>query len=114
MLCQLDRMTALRCPVSCHTCHLLDPAVRCDNAHLKLPMTPAYTPGQMDTVLSGVKREQEHRFQVATLSNTPWVMQVCCCFEFNHMYTYHFAHFVSPPCMIIYTCYRHVPTTTGG
>lgn len=69
-------MFALRCPVACETCNLLDPAIRCNNDFLKLSTAPAYIPGQMSAVLAGVKRENEHRFGVEVLSQSPWVLQV--------------------------------------
>jgi len=69
-------MIALRCPVTCKTCHLRDPAARCNSEFLKLSFSPAYMPGQMNTVLAGVKRENDHRFVVEALSDSPWVLQV--------------------------------------
>ena len=37
--------TTINCPVSCKTCHLLDPKIRCDRKRLNISDSPIYAPG---------------------------------------------------------------------
>ena len=37
--------TTINCPVSCKTCHLLDPKVRCDRKRMNISDVPIYAPG---------------------------------------------------------------------
>jgi prolyl 4-hydroxylase len=64
----------VNCPQSCDACHLLNPKVRCDRAHLNISDTPAFAPGAMGEMFASIQERFGERYGVTVHSTDPWVV----------------------------------------
>ena len=71
----------VNCPHSCNACHLLDPKVRCSRERLNMSTSPAYAPGGMELMFSGIKEKYDALYGVDVISTSPWVV------TFDHFLT---------------------------
>lgn len=64
----------VNCPLSCDSCHLLDPKVRCSKQSLNISSIPAYAPSDMDAIFEGMIEKYHHRYEVNIHSRSPWIV----------------------------------------
>jgi hypothetical protein len=64
----------MNCPVSCNTCHLLDPKQRCTRANLGMTDGPAYQTGEMNKMFRDIIPRFGGVYDVEVLSESPWVV----------------------------------------
>lgn len=64
----------INCPVSCNTCHLLDPKQRCSRANLGMTDSPAYQTGDMNKMFRDIIPRFGRVYDVEVLSESPWVV----------------------------------------
>lgn len=65
------------CAASCNTCELLDPKIRCDPDRLNISKAPAFEPGDLNKMFSGLK-EKHPEYDIKYLSQPPtgpWIVQ---------------------------------------
>eukprot|EP00596_Hydrurales_sp_CCMP1899_P003992 CAMPEP_0119052366 /NCGR_PEP_ID=MMETSP1177-20130426/73689_1 /TAXON_ID=2985 /ORGANISM="Ochromonas sp, Strain CCMP1899" /LENGTH=458 /DNA_ID=CAMNT_0007031911 /DNA_START=271 /DNA_END=1644 /DNA_ORIENTATION=+ len=64
----------MNCPLSCNVCHLRDPAIRCAREGLNMTLTPAYKPGDLDTMVNSIVYRFGGVYNINVLSKDPWVV----------------------------------------
>ena len=64
----------INCPVSCNTCHLRDPKIRCAREALNMSLSPIYVPGSMSDMFSSIVDRFSDKYEVSVLSTDPWVV----------------------------------------
>ena len=64
----------LNCPVSCDSCHLRDPAVRCTHEFLNISSVPTYLPGEIDGMFSELQGKYGSLYSIKVVSNDPWIV----------------------------------------
>lgn len=64
----------VNCPISCDSCHLLDPKVRCARENLNMTLAPAYAPGDQQRIFENMISAYDSKFGVTVLSTDPWIV----------------------------------------
>ena len=64
----------INCPVSCNSCHMRDPKIRCAREALNMTLTPAYAPGDMKAMFEGIVDKFGSRYDITVLSTDPYVV----------------------------------------
>ena len=64
----------INCPVSCDTCHLRNPAIRCARENLNMSLTPTYSPGSLSSMFESITDRFGDRYDITVLSTDPHVV----------------------------------------
>lgn len=64
----------VNCPQSCNTCHLRDPAIRCDRQALDMDNNPIYQPGDMNKMFESLISKYSSKYDINIISRSPWVV----------------------------------------
>lgn len=71
----------INCPVSCASCHLRDPQVRCRREALNISTSPIYRPGDIDKMFTSLEMNNNPHMAdkygtMEILSRDPWVVTI--------------------------------------
>jgi len=64
----------VNCPISCNSCELRDPAVRCTREFLNISSAPAFLEGDLNVFFDSLRGEYDALYGVEILSDDPWVV----------------------------------------
>jgi prolyl 4-hydroxylase len=70
----MNRWMIIFCTKSCEACHLRDPKVRCAREQLNISTTPAYQPGDMNSMFSSIVSRFQDRYDINVISTSPWIV----------------------------------------
>jgi hypothetical protein len=63
----------INCPLTCGTCHLRNPEIRCAASFLNISTSPILKQGEIDAMFTSIS-DSEHS-KVKVLSQEPWIIQ---------------------------------------
>ena len=64
----------VNCPISCNSCALRDPRLRCPRTALSMDQEPAYKPGDMNAMFSSILSNFGDKYGAIVHSESPWVV----------------------------------------
>ena len=64
----------VNCPVSCNSCHLLDPKVRCNRNRLNITDQPILKPGDMNRIFEEIIDKYSDQYTIDVVSRDPWII----------------------------------------
>lgn len=65
---------SVSCPLSCNSCHLRDPKIRCDRKRLNISTIPALQSGDLEDMFSHIEENFGHKYGVNIISRDPWIV----------------------------------------
>ena len=64
----------VNCPVSCDSCHLLDPKVRCNRSRLNITDEPILKSGDMNRIFQDIIDKYSDQYIIDVISTDPWIV----------------------------------------